>query len=135
MSWSLFGKKSALGKSGDAPVSQRIVMITGGARGIGFGIATCFVQKGATVVIADVDGSAAIEAAAKLNTINSTGSFGIACDVTCRDQVESSVKQTVSRFGQIDVLVNNAGTCPFVEALQLAPEIFNKTIDVNLNGG
>jgi NAD(P)-dependent dehydrogenase (short-subunit alcohol dehydrogenase family) len=130
----MFNLKTVFGKSKDTSAMRRVVIVTGGARGIGFGIATCFAQQAATVVIADVDGKAANEAAAKLNSIKSTDCLGIECDVTRRDQVEATVKETIARFGQIDVLVNNAGICPFVDALDLTPEIFNRTIDVNVTG-
>jgi NAD(P)-dependent dehydrogenase (short-subunit alcohol dehydrogenase family) len=119
--------------SGDGP-PRRIVIVTGGARGIGYGIATCFVRRGDAVVIADANGHAAVRAAESLNMLRPTGCIGLTCDVTHREQVEEVVKRVLARFKRIDVLVNNAGICPFVEALGLTPEIWQRTMDVNLTG-
>ena len=113
---------------------RRIVVVTGAARGIGYGIASCFVRLGDAVVIADADGEAAVKAAQSLNQIRPSGSLGLTCDVRDRGQIEKTVTEVLARFGKVDVLVNNAGICPFVDALQLTPEIWHKTIDVNLTG-
>src|SRR6185437_10382125 len=60
------------------------------------------------------------------------GSIAMSCDITQRDQLERTVNEAIQRVGHIDVLVNNAGICPFVEAMDLTPEIWARTIDVNL---
>lgn len=110
------------------------MLITGAARGIGLGIAMCFARQGATIILVDVDADAAEKSAEKLNALGSQGSIGVRCDITQRDQVETTVSDTVARFGGIDVLVNNAGICPFVEAMDLTPEVWARTLDVNLTG-
>lgn len=109
-------------------MKKKVAVITGGARGIGFGIASCLARKGLNIVIADQNGAAARQAAAKF------GGLGVACDVTRRDQVARLVKAALKRFDRIDVLVNNAGICPFVNVMEMSPEMFQKTIDVNLTG-
>lgn len=115
-------------------MSKQVVVITGGARGIGYGIAECFAKRGASLTIADVDLDAATKAADALNEMGAVDSIGVACDVTDRPQVAAMVEQVVSSFGAIDVLVNNAGICPFVDVMDMDPEVFVKTIDVNLIG-
>jgi NAD(P)-dependent dehydrogenase (short-subunit alcohol dehydrogenase family) len=109
-------------------------MVTGGARGIGYGISTCFVRQGATVVIADMNAKGAEEAANQLNRIRATGCTGVSCDITKRDQVERAVVETVAHQGQIDVLVNNAGICPFIDVMSLGPETWDQTMATNLTG-
>ena len=113
---------------------NQVVIVTGGSRGIGYGIGTCFAEKGASLVIADVDLEAAEKAAAGLDGLGAVDSMGVLCDVTNREQVGAMVDKTLEVFGRIDVLVNNAGICPFVDFLEMAPEVWQRTIDVNLTG-
>ena len=101
--------------------NSKVAIITGAARGIGFGIATCLAHKGAKIVIADMDGAAAQKAA------DNFGGLGVACDITQRSQVEALVQATLQRFGRIDILVNNAGICPFVNVMEMSPAMFQKT--------
>jgi len=110
------------------------VVITGGARGIGFGIAQCFSAKGAAIAIADLDLGRAREAAEALRSDGAPNAVGIACDVADRADVERMVDEAFSRLGYVDVLVNNAGICPFVDVMKLSPDVWQKTLDVNLTG-
>ena len=114
-------------------MKDRVVIVTGGAKGIGYGIATCFARQGATLVIADANGDLAQASCEELGKLG-VKTLAVACDITDRAQVEAMVNKTVETFGQIDVLVNNAGICPFVDIMEMAPEMWNRTIDVNLNG-
>jgi glucose 1-dehydrogenase len=114
--------------------SGRVVIITGGARGIGFGIATCFARRGVNIVIADVNRNGATQAADTLRKLGAKDAVGLVCDVTDRAQIQRAVDDTIARFGHIDVLVNNAGICAFVEAMDLTPEVWAHTLDVNLTG-
>lgn len=115
-------------------MSNPIVIVTGGARGIGFGIGNCFARSGASIVVADVDQGIAQDAAAKLNAAGAVNSIGMRCDVTQRSDVDAMIQRTLATFGRIDVLVNNAGICPFIDVMSLTPEAWARTIDVNLNG-
>jgi NAD(P)-dependent dehydrogenase (short-subunit alcohol dehydrogenase family) len=112
----------------------RTAIVTGAARGIGLGIATCLARKGASIVIADLDAEAARISAAALARDTGVEALGVACDVTQRPQVEEMVAETRRRFGGIDILVNNAGICPFIEVMEMSEEVFKRTIDVNLTG-
>jgi NAD(P)-dependent dehydrogenase (short-subunit alcohol dehydrogenase family) len=109
-------------------MKQRVSIVTGAARGIGFGIASCLAAEGDRIVVADTDAAAAQAAADGL------GGLGVACDITERDQVAALVEQTIRRFGRIDVLVNNAGICPFVDIMEMDAATFKRTLDVNLTG-
>lgn len=115
-------------------MDHQTVIITGAARGIGFGIARCFARKGACLAIADLDAAAAEQAAGEMKSIGAMDVFGLRCDVAARAEVEAMVDRVIARFGHIGVLVNNAGICPFVEVMQLTPETWQRTLDVNLTG-
>ena len=115
-------------------MTNQVVVITGGARGIGLGIAKCFAQKGASLVLADLALEAAQRAAKDLEGGGARKAIGLRCDVAHRDEVEAMVDKAVEVFGRIDVLVNNAGLCPFVDVMELGPEVWQRTIDVNLTG-
>jgi NAD(P)-dependent dehydrogenase (short-subunit alcohol dehydrogenase family) len=110
--------------------TSRVVVITGAARGIGYGIAECFAARKDRIVIADLDLAAAEAAAAKLDT----EAIGLACNVADRSSVQAMIEAVTARFGRIDVLVNNAGICPFVEVMKMSPEVWQRTLDVNLTG-
>jgi NAD(P)-dependent dehydrogenase (short-subunit alcohol dehydrogenase family) len=89
-------------------LENRVAIVTGGAKGIGRGIAERFAKEGAAVVIADV---AMPEAETTLRAIEAAGgkALVVRCDVTSSEQVRSMADATIAAFGKIDVLVNNAG--------------------------
>jgi len=115
-------------------MDNQVVVVTGGGRGIGYGIASCFAEKGASLVLADIDLDTAQKAAAELNGKGAANAIAVACDVTDRDQVARMADRAVETFGRIDVLVNNAGICPFVDFLDMTSEVWQHTLDVNLTG-
>jgi 3-oxoacyl-[acyl-carrier protein] reductase len=117
-------------------MENRIVIVTGAAsrKGIGFGIGKCFAEQGAAVVIADLDEQQSRAAAKELESAGAAEAVGTACDITDRTQVQNLVEHTVAQFGRIDVLVNNAGICPFIDVMEISPEQFKRTIEVNLVG-
>lgn len=115
-------------------MTGKVVIITGGARGIGFGIAQCFVRRGAIPVIADVDESSALKAAKRLAAEGNGRALGVACDITRALDVEKMIEHVTDEMGGIDVLVNNAGICPFIDVMEMDSATWQKTIDVNLSG-
>ena len=114
-------------------MKDQVVVITGAAKGIGLGIAKVFARHGATLVVADMDEAGAKKAAAELAALG-VKTLGIACDITQRPRVQAMIDRAVGEFGEINVFVNNAGICPFIDVMQLNPETWNRTLDVNLNG-
>src|SRR5262245_36675605 len=88
----------------------KIVLVTGSAKGIGKHAAKTFAQEKAKVVIADVNQDGARKTAGELSQLSETFALGV--DVRNEDDVKRMVDQILSRFGQIDILVNNAAIVP-----------------------
>ena len=87
----------------------RVAVITGAARGIGFGIATRLAEEGASIAVVDLDETAAAEAAAKLTLVEGAKAVGIGADVSDAPSVDAAIERVVAELGGIHVLVNNAG--------------------------
>jgi NAD(P)-dependent dehydrogenase (short-subunit alcohol dehydrogenase family) len=112
-------------------VSSKIVLVTGGARGIGFGTAQALARRGAVVVIVDLDQAAAERAAAQL-----PGSgLGMAADVTDRGAMQRVVSEVVQQRGRLDVVVANAGVASRGATVRaMHGEAFDRVLNVNLFG-
>ncbi len=87
----------------------RVAVVTGAARGIGFGTAVRFAEEGASVAIVDLDEAAAVDAAGRLPLVEGARAVGIGCDVSDGAAVDAAVARTVAELGGIHILVNNAG--------------------------
>jgi len=115
--------------------NPQVVIVTGGGQGIGFGIATCFARQNARIVLADINAELAEKSAKSLIEAGASDAVGIACDVMDRASVEAMLKATLAHFDAgVDVLVNNAGICPFVNGLEIDEATWRRTLDVNLTG-
>ena len=113
-------------------LSDRVAIITGGARGIGRGIAVKFAEEGADVVVVDIRPE---EAALTLEEISSAKGRGlfIHCDVSNSMQVQNMVDHTIGEFGKIDILVNNAAISPPENPVSdITEEEWDKVLAVNL---
>jgi 3-oxoacyl-[acyl-carrier protein] reductase len=84
----------------------KVALVTGGASGLGQGIAELFAREGARVAIVDINEQAARKVAASI----SNDALALRCDVSRRPDVDAAAKAAVERFGSIDILINNAGT-------------------------
>ena len=105
------------------------VFVTGSGVGIGKAIATLFTERGARVVVSDINPETAKQSAEEM------GAAGVAnCDVTDEGQVQAAVQQTVDILGGLDVLVNNAGIEISSPLLQQSTESFDKIFAVNVRG-
>lgn len=115
-------------------LSGKIALITGGSRGIGAGIAKRLAQEGADVVITYVNNSDAAKAVVE-DIINS-GRVGKAIRADSADAIKLAVKQIIKQFGQIDILINNAGHMDVSGTpLPHVPlDVVNQTIMVNIRG-
>lgn len=117
---------------GPFDLSGKAAIVTGGAMGIGFGIVTRFVEAGADVLVVDLDGELAARKVAELEGPGKAVSLGI--DITDAFAGQRIVDECVTSFGSVDILVNNAGIYPMVPLLEMAPETWQRVIDVNLTG-
>jgi 2-hydroxycyclohexanecarboxyl-CoA dehydrogenase len=111
----------------------RVAVVTGGASGIGLAISERLADEGAAVAIFDLNGEAAAEAAAKIETAG-TRAIGLQVDVTDRQRIEAAAAEVVDRLGAPLILVNSAGRESFVPFLEITVEHWNERIDVNLTG-
>ena len=87
----------------------RVAVITGAARGIGFGIATRLAEEGASIAVVDLDEAAAADAAGRLSLVEGARAVGIGADVSDGPSVEAAMARVVEELGGVHVLVNNAG--------------------------
>lgn len=112
-------------------MKQKVVVVTGGAQGIGRGIVEKFLKEGWKVVIWEVDDEAGREMKEQLN---STDFKYLLCNVSHEAAVRAAVQKTISLFGRIDVLVNNAAVAINKPISQLSLEEWQHVLDINLNG-
>ncbi|WP_263627154.1 SDR family oxidoreductase [Stappia stellulata] len=116
------------------PVSleNKVAIVTGAAGGIGFAIAKRFVQDGAKVVIADQDETRGEAAEAELKALGDV--LYVHCNVAEKLDVRNLVAATLDAYGDIDVLVNNAGIVVGADFLDLDEADFDRVLSVNLKG-
>lgn len=120
-------------------LSNKVAIITGGAKGMGKGMALKFAEEGCHVAIADISLKDAEET---VNEILKKGREGLAieCDVTNSKQVSDMVNKVISKFGKIDILANNAGTLLHVvdpnsrSITAISENEWDKLVDINLKG-
>jgi 3-oxoacyl-[acyl-carrier protein] reductase len=111
--------------------NEKVVLITGGAQGIGKETAKQFLQQGASVVICDYDVSAGNKA---LEELNSEKVEFFKVDVSDTSQIEEMVRATVERHSRIDILINNAGITLDGFLTKMEESAWEKVISVNLTG-
>ena len=107
----------------------KVVVISGGASGIGFAAAQRFVEHGATSILADVDPAAAEKAASAHDRL-----VAMKLDVTNDAQWGAVLDETVKRFGKVDAVINNAGIFSMKDIEQISLEEFQRTMHVNVDG-
>ncbi|MEM1315361.1 MAG: 3-oxoacyl-ACP reductase FabG [Pseudomonadota bacterium] len=113
------------------PIAGRSVIVTGGSKGIGRGIARVFARAGAKVMIAARGEAAAQEAVDELRAAGAEAEWTL-CDVSDWAQVQALAAATVERFGGIDVLCANAGAFPQTKMIDMAPEEWDQVLATNL---
>jgi 3-oxoacyl-[acyl-carrier protein] reductase len=111
----------------------QVAIVTGGARGIGLGIAEVLRAEGATVLLADRDGEVAEEAAAGLGG-DGPEVVGCEVDVTVGADLDRLVATALERWGRIDILAANAGIYPHIPLAELDPDTFDQLMAINVRG-
>lgn len=112
--------------------AEDVAVITGGARGIGFGIASALAGEGYRIALIDLDREALEAAAASLSHKDRPPVLTVQADVTSKSQVEDAMKYVAQVAGRIDVLVNNAGIVRDRRLVNLEEEDWDAVIDTNL---
>lgn len=110
-------------------LNDKIAFITGGAMGNGRGIAECFIENGATVIIADIS-EKVFETAEKLGENASAYQL----DITNAEKVRTCINDVIEEFGRIDILVNNAGIARFSKFIDTNDNLRDMQFDVNIKG-
>ena len=117
-------------------LQNKVALITGGTKGIGYGIAQSLINQGINVAITSRSLSAAQDAAEMLNKESKTSAkaIGLEADVRNLESQEAAVKQVNKEFGKLDIVIANAGLGHFGSIEELTEEQWNETIDTNLTG-
>lgn len=116
-------------------LKDKVVLVTGASAGIGRAIAMEAARQGARVAINhfDPDNSAADKTVAEIKTLG-RDAVALRADVALPDSAPAFVEAAIKAFGQVDVVVLNAGICPFHSFLDMPHEVFERTMAVNLHG-
>ncbi len=112
---------------------QRVAIVTGSARGIGKAIAVKLAQEGHNIVISDILEEAAQATAKEIEALG-VKTLAIVADVSKAEDAEKLIKQTVETFGQLDVLVNNAGVTRDNLAIRMSEAEWDMVLNINLKG-
>ncbi|NYI43447.1 NAD(P)-dependent dehydrogenase (short-subunit alcohol dehydrogenase family) [Nocardioides aromaticivorans] len=112
-------------------IKDQVILITGGARGIGLETAKALAAQGARLVLTDLDSPALEEAVA---AIGDDACTGIVADVTDLAAMEGAVASAVERFGRLDVVLANAGIASYGSVMAIDPAAFQRTLDINITG-
>ena len=122
--------------SNNLQLAGKVALVTGGTRGIGLAIAEALLARGASATVSGRTGEHLDAARRHLAAVSGDGARleAAAADVRDEAEVRGLVDRAVSRFGGLDVLVNNAGIGVFQEIASLAPDDWRRVIDTNLTG-
>lgn len=112
------------------PLDGKVAIVTGAASGIGAAISAAYAEKGVRLALCDLDETGARETASRLG--GSARAFR--CDVTDKASVDACVASAINTFGRIDILVNSAGIVDLAPAEDIAINVWQRTLDVNLTG-
>jgi 3-oxoacyl-[acyl-carrier protein] reductase len=112
-------------------IKDKVVIVTGAAVGIGAGVARLFGANGAHLFLVDLDGVQVKKVAAEIQAEGGSA-FGFAADARDRNAMAAVVDDAISRFGRIDVLINNAGVYPRQTFLEMTEAQWDTMQDINL---
>lgn len=116
-------------------LKDKVALITGGSRGIGFATADRFLQEGAVVILTASAQGSADRAVAQLKEKHPSGTVaGISPDLSSLESVRTAFQEATSVYGCIDILVNNAGVSESTPFMEYTEETFDKVMDLNIKG-
>jgi len=115
-------------------MNDKVAVVTGSSKGIGYAIAEALVKAGASVTVSARNAGEVEAAAARLKGLGTGRALGVSCDVRDPAAVEQLIARTVAEFGGLDVLVNNAGIGAFAPVAELSLEQWEQVIGTNLSG-
>jgi len=116
-------------------LTDKVILVTGGSRGLGFAMCRAFAEAGATVVISSRKGDSCARAAQLIEQDTGRACLPVACHVGDWHACDALVETVYEKFDRIDVLVNNAGMSPlYTSPATVTRELFDKVIAVNLAG-
>jgi NAD(P)-dependent dehydrogenase (short-subunit alcohol dehydrogenase family) len=114
-------------------LENKVAIVTGGAKGIGWGVAKVFCEKGAKVVVVDWDVENGQKTSRELCAQGSEAIF-VQCDVSNEQQVKAMGDKTLLTFGRVDILVNNAGVGVYKPFMEASNADWDRALNVNLKG-
>jgi hypothetical protein len=115
-------------------IKNKVALITGGTKGIGYGIAASMLREGMKVAITGRSEEGVKQAEKELDKISPSNVLGIVSDVRELASLESAVKSIMNKWSKLDVLIANAGVGHFASITELTTEQWQETIDINLTG-
>jgi 3-oxoacyl-[acyl-carrier protein] reductase len=114
-------------------LKDRVAIVTGGGNGIGKATALTFAREGAKVAVADINLDSAQATVDEVKSSNGSA-ISVQVNVADRSSVDAMIKIVLNTFGQIDILINNAGILRDAQLLKLTEDSFDAVIDINLKG-
>ncbi|GAB4019281.1 SDR family oxidoreductase [Spirosoma migulaei] len=115
-------------------MNEQVVFVTGGAMGMGEAVALLAAERGAKVVVTDMNEKAAQVVVDKI-TANGGEAMALKCNVTSADEVKAAIDRTVTVYGKLDAAFNNAGIMlPNTNTAEMPEEDFDKVVSINLKG-
>lgn len=115
-------------------LKDKVAIVTGGSRGIGKAAALALATQGAKLVVNYARSSTAADEVVKTITAAGGEAIALQADVSQPEDVDNLIKQTLDKFGRVDVLINNAGITKDTLLLRMKPEQWQAVIDLNLTG-
>ncbi|HZU75981.1 MAG TPA: 3-oxoacyl-ACP reductase family protein [Dehalococcoidia bacterium] len=112
----------------------KVALVTGGSRGIGRAICLRLAEEGAVVAVNYPDPSEPAQEVVDAIRAGGGTALAVQADVGAKAEIDRMVAAVLAAFGRIDVLVNNAGICPFAAPLEITEELWDRTQDVDLKG-
>ena len=114
-------------------MKNKVVVITGGASGIGAALGSCFGQEGSRIALLDVD-EEALRGVERNLLVRGVDVFARTCDVTCEENCVQAIQAVLNRYAGVDVLINNAGVTQISLFRETPVPVFRRVMEVNFFG-